>query len=467
MLDGIFNMVGSTVQGAFNVGAAQIQADSAEEIAKMQVESNEKIAQLQLEGVEKQIAAQKEANLQEQEYNKQESELAYSRSSFAGQLKQLKDAGLSDQQARQYLLGSNAGAYTPAAAVNQMQGVDLSKPNEVLAQQQQANQQALAQQMQSQASAHSFMLEASGQVIAAGLNDLVDSYVDPNGGNLGSIVAAPFMREFSSLLSKVDKTKVHNITDLEEWINSLDPNSDTGKLFLKFRSSKAFKHLKNFAPAIKAANSFMNDIYTANLNSKQMFVKSASEIALNTANVALTATAESLNRKHEEDINSMISLRGEQALVFKQQRLSEIENTQLIAQKVLGEKYDALCKKLDYERHEAVFDVQTDAEKATFMLQFKEATINAIKYNDPSFIDEFVDMQKQDIKGQYALMCVLECENGAKLKLMKDDPNFMPYIQCHQYMQNAGLQNGVFSNTLQGIKNHMRNRFNTNMGFDY
>lgn len=93
---------------------------------EMQNDTNLEIAKVQAESVDKQIAAQQEANKEQQEYNKAEAELAFKRNSSKGQLQQLMDAGLSAQQARQIIAGGSAGAYTAAPSVNQMSGVDYT-----------------------------------------------------------------------------------------------------------------------------------------------------------------------------------------------------------------------------------------------------------------------------------------------------------------------------------------------------
>lgn len=92
----------------------------------VQSQTDAQNAQLQYDAAKKQLEAQQDANAQQQEYNKSEAELAFARNSSKGQLAQLMDAGLSEQQARQIIAGGSAGSYTAAPSVNQNQGVDYT-----------------------------------------------------------------------------------------------------------------------------------------------------------------------------------------------------------------------------------------------------------------------------------------------------------------------------------------------------
>lgn len=105
------------INAYFNYKAQQIQS-----------QTDKENAQLQYDAAMQQIDAQKEANAQQQAFNKEEAELAFKRNSSAGQLKQLMDAGLSEMQARQIIAGGSAGSYTAAPSVNQMSGVDYTAP---------------------------------------------------------------------------------------------------------------------------------------------------------------------------------------------------------------------------------------------------------------------------------------------------------------------------------------------------
>lgn len=418
------SIAGATIQGSFNIGAAELTGSYAKKIAQMEAESNERIAQLQLEGVQKQIDAQLAANKQQQEFNKSEAELAFTRNSFAGQLKQLKDAGLSDQQARQYLLGSTSGEYAAAQSVNQMEGVDFSKPYEVQAQQMRANQEAQSRSLQSQASAHSFSLQASGQVISAGLNDLIDSYVDPRGGNLGSIVAAPFMREFTALLPDIDKSTVHNFADCEEWINSLDPNSEKGKMFHAFKNSKAFKAIKTFAPAAKAVNSFMNDIYTSNMTSAQMFEKTKQDIKIGIATESLTTEQTNLAVAQKAYSESLVGKTSAEVEFINQQKAESVKRVNLINQQVLQAKWSQLTAELDYKKYSENYELISDLEKQMYLAQTAEALNKYKLTSDPFYFKLFVQANEASLQGQYVNALLMSYKDATNYNLLRSNPEF-------------------------------------------
>lgn len=105
-----------------------IQAEANKEIAQLQANAQQQAAELNYQAALQQIEATRQANAEQQAYNKQEAELAYERNSSAGQLRQLMEAGLTEQQARQVIAAGSTGGYSAAPSVNSMQGVDYTAP---------------------------------------------------------------------------------------------------------------------------------------------------------------------------------------------------------------------------------------------------------------------------------------------------------------------------------------------------
>lgn len=404
-------ILSSIISGSFALGSANKQAKA------------------QSEALEKQIEAQKEANAQQQAFMKSESELAYQRNSSKGQLQQLVAAGLSEQQARQVLASSGAtGEYTPSESVNQMQGIDYTKEGDIEA-------QKIAN-----------LYQAGSDMTAGVTNGVVDALVgafkSPDGGSLGAAIAAPFMDDFTENINLVDQSVVHNFVDFENWTKSLAPDSEAGKVFLPMVESNAFQRIKKFAPATKAFNTYMNDIYTSSLDSNQLFDMNMSKLAcdvslrdLQDAQKSLASSSVSLTSAQTEAIEAKTDAEVE---LIKQQKSESIARVKLIHQQVLGAKWQQLTDEMHYNRELANNDVLTNLQKQTALAQAQEAINNYRLTRDPFYFTLLYKSNMATLQGTY-INSILDAQKDAvSYDLLRLYPEFNWATSYFDALQNCG-----------------------------
>lgn len=428
------------MQGIGQMVSSAISAKSQKE----QAESNERIAQ-------QQIDAQKEANAVQQAFEKEEAELAYQRSvqqsntefertSSKGQLKQLMAAGLSLQQARQIIAGNGStGTYTPAEytaapSVNAMQGVDYSNL-------------AAAKAQGIGANAISAIGAAEGSFNAAGAlgSALVESYTSPNGGSYGTAVAQPLLSFLSKHLDELDTSQVSTFADLKKWSQGL---TDSKNSFASEKFKKLLNHVTDFAPAVISTNSFFNTILTSNLSAD-------AQLRINQQRVKVDQAIQNLNevqaRMAEEEIEyykSLVGLNDADRALKEQQRLSEVQNTNILVQKVLGAKYESLMAELNYDVASANKEVIIDRDKRMYLAQTQQFLNDYRKNSNEEYVKAWLEAEFSDAKGRYVANLLAACEDNNKLDMMMHNPQLMWITNMYQEINRAGINTGLIGNFL-------------------
>lgn len=328
------------IQGSFNLASTKELTKAQKEIAELQAKYEADALNYELTFQERQNELQRQANKEMQEAEFAEAEKAYQRSTYSAQLKQLMDAGYSEQQARQFLMNSNAaaGSYTPANIVNPMQGVDVAKMGEMYADSTRRQGEIETSVMQAEAEARARYLNISGEMVSASANEILSAFTSSNGGSLGTWCASKFINRFNEALPYIDRNEVHNITDLEKWYNTLKDGETKDKI-KTIVESRAFKRVKSFLPATRAANSLINELYTANLSTSQQLKKSLQDIRTSISIERLNEQEKRYKQKAEEELNARIGKTDAEIELMEQQKAVLAEQENMLVQQILGAKY--------------------------------------------------------------------------------------------------------------------------------
>lgn len=392
-----FQKLGNDITG---VTQAQITADA-----------TKSSADLQYEAAMQQIAATIQANKDQQDYNKQEAELAFERNSSLGQLKQLMAAGLSEQQARQIIAGGSAGSYTAAPSVNEMQGVDYGAPAAAQSEKIQADTfvpLAQAEIVNSSMIGQVYKLFHSSKLIDAGLNIganvLGTSMSASDGGIIGNCSTA-------SLQGQI----LRNINDLStEAIGSWDG-------FCSFASSAS-------APAWMKTADFQNNLQKA--FSSPMALKSMRSF-FDRKNELLTGRLywqnDLLENKMKAAANKIASFKVDQ-----EQFRTDLQRIQLdydIA--ILPDRYAAM--------------MTTYQEEAAHMAQDRNLWEN--KEYQKAYI-----RQKLASTEDAAILCeVMKLKHQGMFDHMNNNPELHNMFAIYQMWSDVGMTDSLFGQVVASI----------------
>jgi len=419
---GIFGFAGAEASASASISAAIIQASATKEAAMLQ-----HLASMA------QIKAQVDANAKEQAFNKQESELAFSRNSSLGQLNQLMAAGLSEFQARQVLAANgSSGTFTASPAVNQMQGVDLTAPANALASGITGAANAEAQGVLGQGNAYANMLYTAGSALGQISNSLLESFTDPHGGSLGAFGAKDALEFVTLHINDLVDTSVHNFKDLKGWIKSLDPKSEVGKTWQDFLKSSAYRKVETFFPATLSFNNNFNSVYSSSLDSKQAFDASISTVKLTNAQTLLTQVSQSYQEQATKQMTEQISLTAEQRELYIQQQESE-----RIAQR--NYLANAISTELENKLFEKEMPYIASADIAQFTASAAEAAAHCQKWNDKFYVEQWLRAEMATEEGR-AMVAILAHHKAITAdNAINQFPNLSAFAAVMNIWNSAGI----------------------------
>lgn len=182
------------------------------------------------------------ANQQSMEFQTEQSELAYQRSTIEAQVRQFVNAGFSLQQARQIVAGSSAGSYTPATAtIGSASGVDHSSATS-------ADASVLNTLLGAASSAANF-----GRNLA---NDISSAVNDPTGGVIGSAMTYDLQGEILKNLDSLPTDAVTSFSGFSRFANSSSAPSWCKEL----TNSKGWTNAVHSVPGSRALTNFFGTL---------------------------------------------------------------------------------------------------------------------------------------------------------------------------------------------------------------
>lgn len=448
---GLGNLLGGTIGGLFsgigNIVSGTKQSSATRYAADLQADAAVADRALQKEMFYTQLDYQTEANQQEQLFNIKQANMAFARNSAQGQLAQLIAAGLSEQQARQVIAGIGAtGEYTPAAAVNQMQGIDYTAYADRLSQINQTNAEAQGRLAQQGAAATAQAWQGGINAIGTIGQSLVQAFTSDNGGDYGATTANPAIEFFTKNIDLVDKSKVHNFVDFKSWIKSLDPNSDAGKVFCPFLDSGAFKTLENFSPAAKAFNSYMNSIYSNNMSSAAIFDSTLQASKLTYAQTILAELSQEFQVQATNQMKEQISLTAEERELTKQKQDSEkLAQRNLLASCINSELQNKLFEK------ELPYITQSDI--AQFTASASEAAAQVKKWKDPFYVEQWLRAEMATEEGRALCAILANHKSIVADNALDEHPGLASFAAVMNIWNSAGID---ISGTANSVVNSYR-----------
>lgn len=406
-----------------------------------QAKTDKENAQLQYDAAMKQIEAQKEANAEQQAFNKQESELAFQRNSSLGQLKQLMAAGLSEAQARQVIAGGSTGAYTAAPSVNQNQGVDYTAPAAAQAAMNQADTNLLNTAYQLGADVVSQgtigaidALYSTGPIKIAesgfsiGANILQSSLGASNGGVVGSLTAG-----------RLQSFVAQHINEIPDYARGSYAS------FCDYANSAA-------APGWMKTSDFQQALQSASSN--PFGIKSMREF-FDTSNQLLTGEQHwkgLVQDVRNKQVKERLDIASE---AYKQRSLdllaAQINNTDfqsdLLEQKIESEKLEQrqiLSQCISQELQNQLFKDQlpyiSDATKAELLAVTSEFTAQNECWNSGYFTQTYMDAFEHSLEAKSAA-AVLAAMNDQKTKeRIEKTPSLAWLVEMHNALKGAGFQ---------------------------
>lgn len=392
--------------------------------SQQQVAADKEIAQLEYDAAMKQIDAQQKANQEQQLFNQKEAEKAYQRGSSAGQLKQLMEAGLSEQQARQIIAAGSTGGYTPAASVNQMSGVDLTAPAHQEAAMVQANadaQKAFTQFNNEVWSntmagwidhAYSNIPNYIDQGVSIGANVLNTSLTASDGGIIGNMQTA-------SLQGQILRN-----------INSL-PASARGSYaaFTQYASSSE-------APAWMKTADFQNALQSA--TTSPMAMKSMRNF-FDTSNQLLTGDTYFKNLLNESEMKSaaakIASFKVDQERVATD--IALLESDYKI--QILPDRYAAIL--------------------AGFQADLAEMSQKAELWNNDNYKREWLKAQINKEEECAILSKVMSMKHNGEFKYLKDNPEMQQLFAIYRLFDDAGMTDTMFGEVVATIEAYGKTSF--------
>lgn len=433
-LSGLFGAIGSVITAAIN-----------KKSAKEQAESNEKIAQ-------QQIDAQQEANLQQQQFESEQAELAYARSqeqsqiefdrtSSLGQLKQLTAAGLSEQQARQVLASKGStgvytpAVYTPAESVNQMQGVDY---NNLAA--------AKVQSMQADADYASAWTNSSMNLVGQLGSSLVESYTSPTGGQYGLTVAQSLLTHLNNNLHLLDKSEVTTFADLLHWLSVL-PDDEKYDPFRTKQFKRAIRDVKNFAPAAIATNSYMNTLWSANLDFSSKLDLNLKKSVTEQNTQALQEQQKFYYEQYIKNLQVELSLDQEQILNLREQRKLVSTEQQKVISEIANLAIENRILNTDYVRNsiqnrmlqEQEFYIN-EYEISRMQALTKQFLLDADWYSDPKNVQVYLKHLTSTKQGEIAAALLAAMQNDNVRERVENSPFLSWLSSIHNSLNGAGFQ---------------------------
>lgn len=435
-------LISSWINAKVNAATAQLNYKAQSDATKSQSDS-----------VDKQIAAQKEANEQQLAFNKAEAELAFERNSSKGQLAQLLDAGLSEQQARQIIAGGSAGSYTAAPSVNQMQGVDYTAKGNLEAQQALNKGNYLAAQ-------NSIIPSMVSENINSGaislLSDIFDADAVKRAYSSGWSIGSNILQ---SSLTASDGGIIGNMTTaplqgtLLRHINEI-PAEARGSYasFCSFASSAA-------APAWCKTADFQQMMQLA---TESPMAQKSIQSFFNTSNQLLTG------EKHYEALSMDVKLKQSQERLnvvsetYKNRSLellkSQISNTDLnndlLVQKIESEKLEQrsiLATCISQELQNSLFNDTlpyiTDSTIAQLSALTSEMTLKNSWFDSGYNCQAYLDALTATAEGTAAAAALAAMNDRNTKERIEKSPCLSWLVEIHNALKGAGLQ---IANTASG-----------------
>lgn len=181
-------------------------------------------------------------NQQSMDFQREQSELAYQRSTASAQMQQFIDAGFTEQQARSIIAGANAGAYSPANA-----SIGSSSMADSVA----------ATNADNARYATNVDAAFQGIEVAKQLATMAGSWLsDPSGGVMGAAVANPFVSSVVPFLNDLPP-EARSYYGFMNYANSSAAPEELRKLMQSDSAKRTF----NSAYGRKFFNQFMKQSY--------------------------------------------------------------------------------------------------------------------------------------------------------------------------------------------------------------
>lgn len=406
--------------------SAVIQADADIKIAQLQAQAQKEAAQLQYDASMQQIEAQKDANAQQQKYNKEEAELAFRRNSSKGQLQQLMDAGLSEQQARQIIAGGSAGSYTAAPSVNQNQGVDYTAPASALGNQKIADANAAATEVQANANAEinhaktqilDWFNDSPTKLLNTGYSiseSLInDSLFSENGGYVGNLATGSLQGQVLRHINEIPEESRASFAGFCEFANSAAAPAWCKTADMQNAISSAYSS----PMARRAANSFFN-------TSNQFLTGQALTRSLLSDSQMKSSAAKIASFKVDEE-----------SLAFD---LAKIENDYKIA--ILPERYGAML--------------------TSFQSDIAEMATKRDLWENDEYKRAWLASHLTNEEDAAVLATVMKAKHDGQFKYIKDNPDMKQLFAIYQMFDDVGMTDTLFGEVVASIEAYGKSTLN-------
>lgn len=332
-----------------------------------------------------------DAQLQINQQNIDQAELAYQRSTYKAQLKQLIDAGFSEVAARQVLAGNGAGSYAAPS---------LTAPSGDLSGLVNPAESSFNAQM-AQLNAANTAISGIGQLASVG-GQLIEQITSPYGGNLGALSANDFV---NTLYEHMDEIPPEYRTSFGIYQLA---NSPTAPQWLKDSSKQMKKAFSSVGGRIYVDGAFEKSYEYDNTRGNLDLLHSKRTLA------RLDVLQRELNFDEATKAESL-SLMSQSIKSQNQIEVSELE----------------LESWINGFRKQIVSD-QADAEKASYDLAL---------FRNPKYRQDWLVEQMSSVEGAAIMAQIVAANNKDQSNLLNSDPATRKFFVMSKMLKELGYDN--------------------------
>ena len=243
--------IGATIQGVGGIlqGAAMFTESALNYKSTQQTnESNERNVAATNATNAANVQATNESNerihREDNQFNAQQADLAYQRSTASNNIADLVQAGFSPQQAKMLMAEKFSGVSpSPVSAAS---AIPMQAPQE--------------QPFQAQAPQLHGLGDAANALSMAG-SAVLSSYMDPNGGTIGAIIGSDAAKAFDDISTKFDPT------DLKDWYSIKSAiSSSEDPAVIAFRESAAYNKMQSSLMGRRFFQSYAKESFATSMD---------------------------------------------------------------------------------------------------------------------------------------------------------------------------------------------------------
>lgn len=386
VVDGVLGLIGTGISSGVNAKLTRETNELNRQIAQETNQTNKDIADATNET---NLTIAREANASA----KEESELAYQRSTASAKIDELVAAGISPQQAKMIVAGQGAtGTYTPA-------------PQQVAT--------AVAPTMQTGAPMEAPQVADFGSAAAelgSGIGDLVDkAYNSPNGGTIGLLRANNAIEFVNKNIAHIPPEALSTPYAFGVWLAGLD---DVENPFTDWKNSSDWKKVQSSTPAMRAFMFNMRQAYEMSADTEQRLEMAKLQI-------------------QQQKIQNSISQIDEQ-IKWNDLDVSNVElNRQLLQQDI------------DIELHDSI----KDAQRQDLYYKITYYKLQSQALNDPHYREAYCATILANQLGALYAAQYYQYQQGTISQMIKDNPAFAQNLMIFDYLTSIG-----FADTMVGSR---------------